>query len=773
MPGDGHFFVEWKEHFVSQERGNRVVHYFLKDSSGESILAVVGTERSVRHMFYVVSEEFLQAHGNESSNSANYKWRSRREVVDWLTSMLSKQHVRGDLSESPQHDSSQALWSPELPMKGVSGHQGCLSKTLTGCNPAIVWSGVAWTCGKQLKHFPAFCRDGTTIAIKSFVFVMAKGENHYVAYMEDMYEDKRGQKKVKVRWFHRNQEVKGLTPVRNPHPKEVFITPYVQVISAECVDGPATVLTCEHYEKCVAVFPQALLAKVHLCYRQFRSNKVKPFDLSKMHGYFDQPILSCLGLEVSKKSKFISDSLIGEADELGPSDYVKQGSKRTRSGRPCQRFSTGRSRARSSTRDNQMMTYRPQNPNYGLLDKRLLSMKLVDCQPWYTPLFKVEEKIELLCQDSGIRGCWFRCTVLQLTRKQMKVQYDDLQDEEGSGNLEEWIPAFRLALPDKLGIRHLGRPMVRPAPPKEQMGLALEVGVAVDAWWSDGWWEGIIAEVGSCGDTFQVFIPGESLLLNMHKNDLRISRDWFGDEWVDVEAKPDVLSAISSTLSSCTRPFMLPVVVKDVDSDGFALSYVEVPSSTKHVEEEKLNLATSYIEVPSSTKHVEEEQQNVAISASFEAPENMDLDSDMKSPPLNDVGNEGVDVNDSYGDVQDVQGNDVDDNEGDKIAKDDKGDNGGGDGKNNGHDEGQEGMEVFETACIECVDGSDSCDVHDVQVNEVDDDKDDNNGEADKHDNDNDEGKNRGHDEGQEGMEVFETAGEGRPEAVEIMEVIS
>ncbi|CAN6701798.1 unnamed protein product [Malus baccata var. baccata] len=88
MPRNGHFFVEWKEHFVSQERGNRVVHYFLKDSSGESILAVVGTERSVRHMFYVVSEEFLQVHGIESPNSANFKWRSRREVVDWLTFML-------------------------------------------------------------------------------------------------------------------------------------------------------------------------------------------------------------------------------------------------------------------------------------------------------------------------------------------------------------------------------------------------------------------------------------------------------------------------------------------------------------------------------------------------------------------------------------------------------------------------------------------------------------------------------------------------------------
>lgn len=98
MAADNHYFVEWKEHFVSQERGNRVVHYFLKDSAGESVLAVVGTERSVRHMFYVVAEEFLQVYGKESSIHAGYKWRSRREVVDWLTSMLSKQHLQGDRS---------------------------------------------------------------------------------------------------------------------------------------------------------------------------------------------------------------------------------------------------------------------------------------------------------------------------------------------------------------------------------------------------------------------------------------------------------------------------------------------------------------------------------------------------------------------------------------------------------------------------------------------------------------------------------------------------
>lgn len=243
---------------------------------------------------------------------------------------------------------------------------------------------------------------------------MAKGENRYVAYMEDMYEDKRGQKKVKVRWFHRNQEVKGVIPLQNPHPKEVFITPYVQVISAECVDGPATVLTREHYEKCVLVFPQALLAKVHLCYRQFKSKRVKPFDLSKMHGYLVQPILSYLSPNFLPNSECMSGTLIGTEDKLDPSDYAKLGTKRTRNGRPCQRVPTNR------------------NSNIGYLDRRLLS--------WYTPLFKVDEKIELLCQDSGIRGCWFRCTVLQTSRKQIRVQYNDLLDEEGCGNLEVFLP---------------------------------------------------------------------------------------------------------------------------------------------------------------------------------------------------------------------------------------------------------------------------------------------------------------------------------------------
>lgn len=653
MTGNSHCFVEWKEEFVSQERGNRVVHYFLKDTIGESVLAVVGTERSVRHMFYVVAEEFLQVYGKESSIHAGYKWRSRREVVDWLTSMLSKQHIHGDQSESSQNESTRpsgSLESPtdvDAPQTEAPENMGHLARSFKGHHPDIVWSGFAWKCGKQLKHYPAFCRNGTTIAIQSFVFVMAKGENHYLAYLEDMYEDKRFQKKVKVRWFHHTQEVKGITPIRNPHPKEVFITPYAQVISAECVDGLATVLTREHYEKCLASFPHSLLTRVHLCYRQFRNNRVKPFDLSKLRGYFDQPILSCLGPDSFPRPDSISYGLTGEeSEQLGPAENVKLGAKRTRSGKTS--HMADHSGDRNSGRLRQMVKYEPyENLGYGLSgSRRLLSLKHVECRPWYAPLFNVNEKIELLCQDSGIRGCWFRCTVLQVSRKQLKVQYDDVQDEDGCGNLQELIPAFRTAMPDKLGMRCPDRPTIRPAPPpEEQADLPLEVGTAVDGWWSDGWWEGVVTGLDDAGDgTMQIYFPGESLLLNMPRKDLRKSKDWTGGQWVDILRKPDILSVISATIGSETKLSTSSNIFKDIHS-GFSLSYVEVPSSTKSniVEDERADLAT--------------------FVSSDSLPQDTDRPIDKKSPSLNDRGTEveGVDTNGSCNDVEDVQGNADDD----------------------------------------------------------------------------------------------------------------
>ncbi|KAF6163129.1 hypothetical protein GIB67_024993 [Kingdonia uniflora] len=305
-------------------------------------------------------------------------------------------------------------------------------------NSDIVWSGDAWKCGKQLNHYPTFCRIATTITIHSFVFVMAQEENHYVAYLEDVHEDCNGQKKVRARWFHNNREVECVIPLLNQYPREVFIKPYAQVISAECVDGPTTILTPEHYGKCLAILSDLSSARVHLCCKEFRSNKVKPFDVSKLRGYFEQTILSCLEVEF----KFNVEGTM-------------QGANTSR-----------------------------------------------NCNSY----FKANENVEILCQDSGIWGCWFRCTVLVVSRKQLKVQYDDLMDEDGCGNLEEWVPAFRPAALDKLGMRPPRRLTIRPCPPSEDStNLSIDIGAAVDVWWNDGWWEGVVTEIDIVGMTVCIF----------------------------------------------------------------------------------------------------------------------------------------------------------------------------------------------------------------------------------------------------------------------------
>ncbi|KAL2944926.1 Cysteine--tRNA ligase [Bienertia sinuspersici] len=178
MEDNSVYFVEWKEEYVSQERGSRIVHYILKDSCGKSILAVVGTERSLRHMVYVVAEDFLSYSGSDNPIQAGFKWRSRREVVDWLTSMLAKQHQ----ADSPSGDSTQSLGSSELlNAKNCSADKmDRRVRNLKQSYSDVMWLGAAWNCGKQLKHFPAFCRNGTTIGVQSFVFVMAKEGNRYV-----------------------------------------------------------------------------------------------------------------------------------------------------------------------------------------------------------------------------------------------------------------------------------------------------------------------------------------------------------------------------------------------------------------------------------------------------------------------------------------------------------------------------------------------------------------------------------------------------------------
>ncbi|KAK6917860.1 Bromo adjacent homology (BAH) domain [Dillenia turbinata] len=585
-----HGFVAWEERIISQERGNRVVHYYFKDSFGDYVLAVVGTERSIRHMIYVVTDDFLMDYGSGKFINSCTKWRARREVVEWLNSMVPRRHSSFDPSKPQENDSAPVVESLDVSMTNLTFHQTHIPDNMMQVlrkvkvhDSDIVWSGSASTCGKQLKHFPAFCRNGTTIAVHSFVFIMAEDESHYLGYLEDLYEDKKGQKKVRVRWFHHNEEVKDTIYHLNPHPREVFITPHVQAISAECIDGPATVLTPNHYEKCLAAAPH-LSSIIFLCFRQFKNNKVKPFVLSKLRGYFNQAILSSIGsLLVSKHQTKRHSVDMEEEEDYDYEDHVRQGSKRNRSCRGNQSVEIGG--ARNSAQGSEITKC---EFSYGKLKFSLArppNQKPVEPQaPFYLTL-KTNDKIEVLCQDSGIQGCWFRCTVLQASPKRLKVLYDDLEDAEEPRNLEEWIPACVKALPDKLGIRCHGRLAIRPFRFEVSTESSFEVGSAVDGWWCDGWWEGIVTDISNCGnDNLQLYFPDESRLVTLERKNVRISSDWIDNRWVDIKVKPDILDFLSAAAGQIEKVIACSNLVAASDSGGSASINAKVVAPSPNTE---------------------------------------------------------------------------------------------------------------------------------------------------------------------------------------------
>ncbi|KAJ3673073.1 hypothetical protein LUZ60_006447 [Juncus effusus] len=457
-------FVKWREEFVSQERGSRLVHFYLEDSDGESHLAIVGTERSLRHMLYVAAEDFCVARFGfcDKSRASSLKWRSRREAVDWLSSLLT-------MKNAPQRVGLNGF------LQAQNGSPRSI-KEKDGRSD-IVWSGSFWVCGKQLNHYHAFSRNGITIPAHSFAFILSEEANRYLAYIEDMYEDKKGQKKVKVRWFHQNMEFDRKIPPPPPHPREVFITPYTQVISAECVDDIATVLTPSDFSLLSSLPSPALL-----CFRQYAKSKFRYFDLRSLKGYFSQPALL---------------------------------------------------RSAMHPRRNNLALVEPRGPRNQL-----------------KPPYEIRQKVEVLCMDSGIRGCWFRCEVVELCHKFVKVRYQDLIDPDDTGsNLEEWVRAYRFAEEDRLGIRKPSRPTIRPAPEgskSDSDDVRLVPGSAVDVWRDDGWWEGVLVFRGSerSASSIQVYFPAEGIYYECERKDVRVSKDWVNNQWVDLEPKPECLTLI-------------------------------------------------------------------------------------------------------------------------------------------------------------------------------------------------------------------------------------
>lgn len=537
-------YVSWEEVNVSSDKGRREVHYYLKRMDGGLDLAVIGKEKSLRHMSYhyaVRNRSVLLSMGT------SLKLKSRREVIDWLNSIISDSHPLESSHLSGSLDLSDAS---EL---GIEDFKDTQLRRLGHHTTEFLWLGSPWTCRKRRKHYQSFRRNGVKISVHDFVFVLAEEDKRLVAYLEDMYEDSKGNKMVVVRWFHKIDEV-GIALPHNYNDREIFFSLCLQDLSIECIDGMATVLSPQHFQKFRNEATHTMLDPF-VCYKLFENEDIKPFDITQVKGYWKQEILRYMHMDSPARdqtnSQPFDDGLKLEAnanDDSGSRPRKRHRRLKDNDVHTGCKESTDTASVDMHNLNNSCIDYKSGMEMCSLTGGESTAFLSAMEAKQSSVCLKVGSEVEVLSQDSGIRGCWFRALIIKMHKNKVKVRYQDIQDVENeANNLEEWILATRIAAPDQLGIRICGRTIIRPPPEFNKGGVScgLDVGTAVDVWWHDAWQEGIVVHKES-EDRFHIYFPGERQESVFGRADLRHSQEWLGSGWMHINERPDIVNSISS-----------------------------------------------------------------------------------------------------------------------------------------------------------------------------------------------------------------------------------
>uniref|UniRef100_A0A0D9XDK4 BAH domain-containing protein n=1 Tax=Leersia perrieri TaxID=77586 RepID=A0A0D9XDK4_9ORYZ len=584
---------------------HNIVNYYLRrrgqatsggvrGGDGERELAVVGMRQGKGRVTYMVHEPFLQSLPATPlvaavvSGVERLRWQSRREVVDWLNLLISEDPLpiltiysnvwpsylasivkltvtsfTGPTNASYITDVTcdEITIGEDAQLANVSTKKESSTSDVGNGSGDFKWLGPA-SHSERGKCYPSFWRRGFTIMVHDFVYILVQHRKTVVAYVEELYEDNHAKNMVRVRWFY-THEGAGIQLAPGFNDREILLSNTWQDIRVECIDGLASVLNANHFEK-FQTSASNTNWDPYLCIQQIENDKnVKPFDIAHLQGYSKQGIF-----------RAISDtSLVAAHSDASGNNKNKP------------RLSEIEQKWKQDARNVQAIVNAP--PCIALPIESGSDLLNSAQEQYLERYFSPGCRVECLCQDSGIRGCWFIGSVIRRRQDRIWVSYQHLQDPEIPGaNLEEWLRVTRPDNSDSLGIRLSGRLRVRPHNVLEkEKPSTIGVGTIVDGWLYDGWWEGIVVNVDGTGK-LQVFLPGDYWLITLpmdshlqfmlqiiacfylaamlmeflcsynfageekmvlfHRDELRPSLEWIDSEWKALENREDIALRIPS-----------------------------------------------------------------------------------------------------------------------------------------------------------------------------------------------------------------------------------
>lgn len=142
-------------------------------------------------------------------------------------------------------------------------------------------------------------------------------------------------------------------------------------------------------------------------------------------------------------------------------------------------------------------------------------------------------EVEISSDEDGFRGAWYEGIVVRPIQKKQRRNKDEDDDDDESSNKLRVLVEYKTLMADKKGKRPLKEAMtlvqLRPRPPPERR-RKFEVSDEVDAYYNDGWWEGVVMELSGDGK-YSVFFRGTRDQLEFEESQIRIHREWANGKW--------------------------------------------------------------------------------------------------------------------------------------------------------------------------------------------------------------------------------------------------
>ncbi|WCJ23253.1 agenet domain-containing protein [Euphorbia peplus] len=188
--------------------------------------------------------------------------------------------------------------------------------------------------------------------------------------------------------------------------------------------------------------------------------------------------------------------------------------------------------------------------------------------PVLEQIFKTGSKVEVRSDEEGYIGAWFDATIVGIIgNDKYMIEYVHLLNDDGA-------TFFREVVSEK---------HIRPRQPLVS-GANFERFDKVDAWYQDGWWEGVVSEVGN-EFKFVVYFSSTDETMEFAGSLLRPHQEWINGQWKRKEKSVKLENVTSNPTEKFSKGMKVEVRSDEVGFQGawFAAIILEALENDKYV----------------------------------------------------------------------------------------------------------------------------------------------------------------------------------------------